>query len=235
MIAVAVPSLAGTEAVTALAYEHLVEVTVGLEILRVVGTRRWLWLAVPIASSTLQIASFTAGIFFLIIILFTQCVLPFVMGTLGPPSTLRPLGLGQHRGWRILGDAVVAFSTLALVSGIVLAFADAFGLWHALISEVPNAFDMLSILSFGPLLLAWCLLLIYHLTTHRWVSFLVSLLAALAYLPAAVLMVQANIFPVFLSVFGIVSLGLGWWIARQPATQPQTAIPTQSLARAMRL
>jgi len=232
MIAVALPTLASAEAIAVLANEHLVEVAIGLEILRVVGTRRWVWLLVPIASSALQIASYPAGIFSFIIILFTLCALPFVMGTLGPPASMRPLGIGTNRGWRIVGAVVVASSTLSLISETVLWLANTFGLWRIVADMATQLFAVFTILSFGPLLLAWGLLLIYSLANRRWISFLALLLATLAYLPFAVLMLRANIFPVFLSVFGVVFLGMGWWIMRQLPTGQRRAIPAQSLVYA---
>ncbi len=145
---------------------------------------------------------------------------------------MRPLGIGTNRGWRIVGAVVVASSTLSLISETVLWLANTFGLWRIVADMATQLFAVFTILSFGPLLLAWGLLLIYSLANRRWISFLALLLATLAYLPFAVLMLRANIFPVFLSVFGVVFLGMGWWIMRQLPTGQRRAIPAQSLVYA---
>lgn len=233
MLVVTVPTLADTEAFVVQANEHLVEVAIALEVLRVIATRRWVWVLVPIASAVLEVASASAGIFALIIILFTLCVLPPVMGTLGPPASARPLG--AREGWqslrsRGLGVATIAASMLALIGTTVLAFAGTLGLWQVFGSASAQAFSEFATLSFGPLLLAWCLVLVGFVLARQWVASVLWLLVAATYIPAVVLMVHANMYPLFLTTCAIVPLGIGWWVVRQPAVHLHAMPPVAALA-----
>ncbi|HEX9038599.1 MAG TPA: toll/interleukin-1 receptor domain-containing protein [Ktedonobacterales bacterium] len=216
MIAVAAPALAGVETFTIVANTHLVEVAIALELLRVVASRRWIWLAAPVASVALQLAGYAAGIFSLIIILFTLCALPLVMGALGPYSSMRPLGMKTRLPPRMIGVGVVALSAVALAIGSALSLAGALDLWRFAASVSGLPLTALVLLSLGPLLLAGLLMLSGDLIARRWVSFLVWLLAGVVYGPIVALMVRANLFPVFLITFECALLGMGWWIARQP-------------------
>ncbi|HEX8995519.1 MAG TPA: toll/interleukin-1 receptor domain-containing protein [Ktedonobacterales bacterium] len=232
MIVIAEPSLASAAALTVPANERLVEVAIGLETLRIVGTRRWVWLAAPIATFALQIVSVWAGPFSLVIILFVLCVLPIVMGMLGPSSSIRPLGVGSHPRWRLLGIGIVAASALAIIGDTFLWIANALHLWRFVTGANTQTYYVFAFTVFGLLLVAWGLMLLYTLASRRWISSIVWLLAAVAYTPAAVLMARANTFPIFLGVFEVVLLGMGWWVVRQPASREPLPVPAQTLTTA---
>jgi hypothetical protein len=227
MIAVAVPSWAGVETLTVVVNARLVEVAIALEVLRAVATRRWVWLAAPIASAALLMAGYVAGIYSLVIILFTLCVLPLVMGALGPPSSQRPLGVKTQLPPRALGVGVVALSALALITASALLLAGALDLWRFIPSVSGLVSSAFALLSLGPLLLAWILTLIGALVARRWVAFLVWVVAGVVYAPVVALMVQANVFPVFLITFASALVGMGWWIASQPQRSSRAPHPGQ--------
>ena len=225
MIAVALPPWAGVESLADDVNARLVEVAIALEALRAVGTRRWVWLAAPIASAALLMAGYVAGIYSLVIILFTLCVLPLVMGTLGPPSSLRPLGVKTPAPPRALGVGVVALSALALIVASALSLAGALDLWRFVPGVSGLDTTTFASLILGPVLLAWLLALISTLVARRWIVFLVWLALGVAYAPIVALMVQANVFPVFLFTFESALLGMGWWIAwppSRPSRAPQS-------------
>lgn len=232
MLAPFAPALTNAEAFTVPANERLVEVAIGLEVLRAVGTRRWVWLAVPIASGALQLTAYSAGIFSLVIILFALCALPLVMGTLGPTASSRPLGTIRDQRWRFLGVVVIVASALAFASETALWFTSLFDPSLVARNAVAQLFYPLAILSFGPLALAWVLMQIVNLLAGRWKSSIIWLFAAAAYVPVVVLMVQANIFPVFLGTFDVVLLGMGWWIVHQPLNRDSTTLRVEPLAQA---
>lgn len=224
-------ALTSADVFTVPANERLVEVAIGLEVLRAVGTRRWIWLAAPMASVILQITSYWAGVYSLIIVLFALCTLPVVMGVLGPASPARPLGMASDQRWRAIGVVVVATSALALASDTANFLSGVFDTLDVAPGISAQLFPLLDILSFSPLILAWVLVQVFNLLARRWVSAIVWLLVALAYVPAATLMIRANLFPVFLGTFEVALLGVGWWIACQPQRLKAAPLTAQPLAR----